>query len=57
MPRVTPLRNFLLRIDGGKRVRAKRGVRIEVNDEEHRRLDGYFLERYRTKKSGLSVKG
>ena len=56
MAKLTPIRSFLLRIENGQRIRAKRGVKIEVTDEEHRRLDGYFLERYKAKKPGLTVK-
>jgi hypothetical protein len=53
--KLTPIRTFLLRQedvgDKKKDVIAYRGVKIEVNNEEHRRLSDYFVEPYAKKKS------
>ena len=55
MPKLTPKRNFLLRMEGSKTVVARRGVKVDVTDEEHKRLFNYFVEPPPRKK-GLTVK-
>lgn len=56
MAKVTPTRSFLLRIEEGKRIVAKRGVKMEVTDAEWKRFFNYFREPYPVKKKGLSAK-
>lgn len=55
MPKLTPKRTFLLRRVEGKDVVARKGVKIDVNDEEWKRLYNYFVEPYPVKKRALTV--
>lgn len=55
MPKLTPKRTFLLRVEEGKDVIAKKGQKIDVTEEEHRRLFNYFTEAA-PKRKGMSVK-
>jgi hypothetical protein len=56
MPKLTPKRPFLLRIENGNRIRAQRGVKIDVTDEEHKKFFSYFKEKWSKKKGALSVR-
>ena len=55
MPKLTPKRTFLLRMDEGKTVIAHKVVKIDVTEEEHKKLFNYFIEPA-PKKKGLSAK-
>lgn len=55
MPKVTPNRNFILRSVNGVRTIARKGVKIEVTDQEHRNLFSYFVEQPAKRKGPLSV--
>ena len=44
MPKLTPKKNFILRYADGKRVIARKGVKIDVTEDEHRKLPTYFVE-------------
>lgn len=55
MPKLTPKRTFLLRVTEGKSITAKKGVKIDVTDEEHKRLFNYFEEAPPSVKKKLSV--
>jgi hypothetical protein len=55
MPKLTPKRTFLLRHVEGKDTIARKGMKIDVTDEEHKRLGNYFVEGF-PKKKQLSVK-
>lgn len=52
MAKLTPIRTFLLRQEDGKDVVARKGEKIEVTDDEHKKLGTqYFKELYGKKKS------
>lgn len=53
--KLTPKLTFLLRREEGKDIVAKKGIKIEVSEEEHKRLPNYFTEAP-PKKRALSVR-
>ena len=55
MAKLTPKKTFILRVTNGVRTIAKKGIKVEVSDDEHRNMYNYFVEPYVTKKKGLSV--
>ncbi len=55
MPKLTPKRTFLLRMEEKKSVVAKKGEKIDVTDAEWKKLPMYFREPFPVKKKGVTV--
>lgn len=56
MAKLTPNRTFILRTVNGVRTIAKKGIKVEATDDEHRNLYNYFEEPYKKKGGAVSVK-